>query len=372
MTSSWSGSCLDDPICGRLAASLGLDYIASRPAVVYLNGEYWGLYYLQERADEHYIEANTGMDKDSIDLIGNWWGLVESGYSEDFMEMYNFAATSDLSDPFNFDSLCRMIDLENFIDYTLLEIFIGNHDWPSNNMKMWKSRTAGSKWRWIFIDGDAALFNPNYDGFHFALTEQTDDGPSDAQATMLLRKLMENKLFSDRFFERFQEIMENELNYETVRRHYSEAMTGIAGEMRDQIDRHAFPDSYSLWCEALRETDEFLASRACTLEAQAKERFGTDLRFQCLKPFTALEVFDVIPNPAKGDFTVRFNSPAPAAINLGIFSPTGQRLAWYDMVTYEGTNSFTFHGDEFPSGLLLGVVQANGRLSSFKILNIKD
>jgi len=167
---SWSKAGIEDYVTLEIARNLNVDMVGAKPVVVYLNGEYWGVYFLQERIDHRYIEANHGVACDNVDLMGNWSGMIEYGENKDFLALTSFIENNDLRIFSNYEIVSNWMDIENFIDYQLFEIFIANEDWPANNMKCWKERDSDGKWRWIYFDGDAALQKPKSDHFSQALS----------------------------------------------------------------------------------------------------------------------------------------------------------------------------------------------------------
>jgi hypothetical protein len=164
-SASWTQSGIEDYITLKMARNLNLDWLATKAVVVYINGEYWGIYYLQERIDDRYIEANHGVEPEKVDLMGNWSGMTEYGDNKDFLALYDFIENNDLSIGANYETVSNWMDIDNFIDYQLFEIFIDNYDWPANNMKCWRERDSDAKWRWIYYDGDAALNKYRSDSF---------------------------------------------------------------------------------------------------------------------------------------------------------------------------------------------------------------
>ena len=66
------------------------------PAIVYLNGEYWGLYGIREKIDEHYVESNHGISSDKVDLLNRDSALV--GTSDHFLKSYDLLMGMPVND----------------------------------------------------------------------------------------------------------------------------------------------------------------------------------------------------------------------------------------------------------------------------------
>jgi len=135
-----------------------LDAQAWEPAVVYLNGAFWGLYAFREKLDEHYIAAHHGADPDELDRIectadgtDDWW-RVNQGDWEAFDAMNAFVIDNDLSDPDAWARFQAMADIDNLATAVLAEGYWGNSDWWDNNLKMWRPREDGAPFRWMVFD----------------------------------------------------------------------------------------------------------------------------------------------------------------------------------------------------------------------------
>jgi hypothetical protein len=173
----WRGTLLSDGFFQSLVAHLGPETQAYQPAVLYLNGEYWGVHNLRERYDEHYLELTHGVDADDVVVLGRRLE-VERGEPSDvdeLLELFELLAAelADLQErpvreggrlaPEVRQRLERQVDVDNLIDYLALELFSGNNDWPGNNVRMWRTRSevegitvADGRWRWMIFDLDQA------------------------------------------------------------------------------------------------------------------------------------------------------------------------------------------------------------------------
>ncbi|MCR5389997.1 MAG: CotH kinase family protein [Lachnospiraceae bacterium] len=132
------------------------------PYVMFLNGEYWGVYWLTEKFDETDIAGHYSLDKDDIVYIKD--GEIESGEEDDIVlyeNLLSFFEQNDLSDPDIYEKACEIVDMRSLLDYYAAEIYISNNDWPYHNFGLWRTRSKkpgkynDGKWRWVFFDLDA-------------------------------------------------------------------------------------------------------------------------------------------------------------------------------------------------------------------------
>ena len=130
-----------------------INYQAYRQSILYLNGEYWGTYNLRERPDKRYIRNHFDLDDDEIDLIENL-GEVKEGDLVNWLALQDFLANNDFSNEANFTTLKNWVDLDEYMDYVIFNLFIDNQDWPGNNNRRFRERVAEGKWRFLSYDLD--------------------------------------------------------------------------------------------------------------------------------------------------------------------------------------------------------------------------
>lgn len=149
-----------DGLMHTLAIPMNIDYQAYQPVVYFINGRYTGLQALMERANADYLKANYGLDEEEVDLvnISDVTGPVASKGSLDaYNELVAFLESGDNKTEEFYNEACKRIDMDEYIDYQILEQFIVNVDWPGNNAKLWRERKDGSRFRWIAFDLDYGL-----------------------------------------------------------------------------------------------------------------------------------------------------------------------------------------------------------------------
>lgn len=327
---SWMHSGAEDFISNRYVANLNLDRVSSRPVVLYLNGEYWGIYFISERIDEHYLETYYDITTDEVDIIGNWYGLVESGDSTEFAALYYYIENHDISDDAEFRHVESMIDIDNFIDYNIFQIFAANYDWPANNMRCWRERKPGSKWRWLFYDGDACYGEPDYDMFAHALDTSDNQWPTNGVSTLFFRKLMQNDIFRSKFFSRFENVLNEKLYYLNTSPTLKYAERIIQPEIYRQMNRFGIPYSYEAWEESIGKIDKFLNERACWLNKHLFEHFGVELKLidcqtNSINEHLKEKSLSVSPNPIRNQFTLNFLPTHSATYSFYLVSLTGER-----------------------------------------------
>lgn len=188
----------------------GLNFatLSHMPYVLFINGEYWGFYWLNEKYDAEYIEYYYGVDADNVILVKN--ESISVGTEEEyemFCEMEKFIQENDMADKENYDKLCEMIDIDSFIDYYATMIYIGRReDWPLGNLAAWRSREvtnekyADGKWRWMLFDCNSMCMGN--DGAKADFDNLVYMVKSIADRSTTFASLWESEVFRQKFQER--------------------------------------------------------------------------------------------------------------------------------------------------------------------------
>lgn len=225
---------------------MDLDYQAYQPSVVYLNGEYWGIHNIREKISEHFIASNHNIDPDNVDLIEfAEHPEAKNGSIELYLDFMADLEAADMSNPDDYQAVLTHIDLDNFIYYMATEIFYANTDWPATNVKLWRDRTPGGKWRWILYDTDHGfnLYSGegdfNLDMFEHTLQTNPDllKYSNPLWATFTFRKLMENDDFKTSFLLRLNELMNTVFTTDRMIGIIDSLAAGIETEMPQHEER---------------------------------------------------------------------------------------------------------------------------------------
>ncbi|MBO4602649.1 MAG: CotH kinase family protein [Salinivirgaceae bacterium] len=228
-----------DAMITHLVANNNIDIQAYQPAVVYLNGEYWGILNIREKLNEYYVESHyPHVDHDKVDILaGKGNGVTASeGDMDDYNAMMDFISSHDLTDDANYQQVAAQIDIDEYIEYLVSEIYGGNDDWPHNNVKMWKSKKNGGRWRWMLYDTDQSYNiwdrdedKATYDKLAKCLTEKGKNG--DTWSNVLLRNLVKNTTFRNELANRFADRMNYEFRPSNVRKLIDSLYNNIKDEM---------------------------------------------------------------------------------------------------------------------------------------------
>lgn len=120
---------LKDYMVGTLCEGLNYSVLKSRPCYLFLNGEFWGVYFIQEFCNEDYVREHYGIKKENVELIKAIPDYLDKVVGE-----------KDLSVEKNYNELCDIIDISSYIDYYATMIIIARWgDWPGSNEAFWRT-----------------------------------------------------------------------------------------------------------------------------------------------------------------------------------------------------------------------------------------
>jgi len=208
-----------DAFMTSLVEDWDLEVQNSQGAHVYINGKYWGIYNIREKLNRYYLAAHHDVDKDSLDIMAHKL-TRKRGSTIHYRKMIKFIENHNFADQVNFDSLNTLMDIDNFMDYKIAQIYFDNED-AGGNIKYWRPQTEDGRWRWILYDTDWGFCLHDDDGYknnslQFHLAENGRDWPNPPWSTLILRKLLENEDFKTQFVSRFLDHLNDSFDSDRV------------------------------------------------------------------------------------------------------------------------------------------------------------
>lgn len=265
-----------DGMMTDLVKNLDTDIAAFEPVVLYLNGQYWGHINLREKINEDYLENNHNVDASKIDLL-EYDAAVLEGSNAEYLELLDFLNNNSLSGDANYEIAAKQIDIENFIDYELSQIYFNNRDWPGNNIKYWKPQAEDGKWRWIMFDTDFGFgiyggTDYTLNTVSFALEPNGPSWPNPPWSTFLLRKLVENQKFKFAFINRFADVLNTTFVGSDVVAHIDSMAAIIKPEISRNFSKWNTP-SLGGWEQAVQTMRTFALNRVANVQAHINQQF---------------------------------------------------------------------------------------------------
>ncbi len=234
----WDQATMRDGLTSTLIRDMDIDRMAFQPSVVYLNGEYWGILNIREKVNANFLAENHFVNPDEVNLLEFDGGIVQ-GNNSGYLDITGYLNNNTLENDQKYMQVSDKIDLSNYIQYQLTEIYINNKDWPGNNIKYWNTNSPGSRWRWIIYDTDfgfsiwetaAYAFNT----LAYSLESNGPGWPNPPWSTLLFRRMTSNKGFRNQFVNQFADRLNT--NFTAARVNY--AIDSIKEVFLPEIDAH--------------------------------------------------------------------------------------------------------------------------------------
>ena len=228
-----------DVILQDLISNRNLETQKSEIIVLFLDGEYWGVYNIMENYDEHYIANNYDIDDENVIIVKKH--KIESGVESDidlFDQDMSSIIDENMSDPVYYKKACELLDVKNFAWYSAFNVYIANRDsiFQNNNWSMWRAKTpvqnvlnADGKWRMLVFDNElsTSLFSDgkDYNSIMFRDIFNETSRISKNLGSKLLNSLLKNSEFKNMFINDLSDIrnIDFEINYahEYIKKKYS-------------------------------------------------------------------------------------------------------------------------------------------------------
>ncbi len=234
----FGGTHFRDAMITHLVAGNNIDIQAYQPAVVFLNGEYWGILNLREKLNEDYIENHYPyVSADDVDLMAasdvTQTISPSEGDGKDYDALISYIESNDLAKDECYQYVCSLVDIDEYIEYMVSEIYASNNDWPHNNVKIWKSTKRGSRWRWFLYDTDQcySIWRDQSGDDKLGTCLEERDTHGNTWANVLFRNLTKNEKFRNALANRFADRMNNEFLPKNVNHLIDSLFNNISSEI---------------------------------------------------------------------------------------------------------------------------------------------
>ncbi|MCX7728028.1 MAG: CotH kinase family protein [Bacteroidia bacterium] len=256
-------------------AKLHLDERTWSPGVMYLNGQYWGVYEIREKVDdidftEYYYDADI---EDSLYVLKTWGGTwAEYGgaaATNDWNNLKNFILSNNMAIPSNFNYVDSLYDVKSLADYVILNSLSVNSDWLNWNTMWWRGINTNSKqkkWKYTLWDMDATFHHyinytgiPNLGANADPCDPQSLPDPGGQGHVPILNALLQNPNFKQYYIMRYFDLLNGGLSCQRMVTVLDSMINLIAPEMTQHCNK--WGGSYSAWYSNYQALRNFILQR---------------------------------------------------------------------------------------------------------------
>ena len=330
-----------------------------RNSILFLNGEYWGLYLIQEKIDEDFISHNYLIPSENIVLAKN--NQIEEGPKDIFLEFQEFCrnfSQKNLADENIYEEIKKNIDINSLLELFATNIYILNLDWPARNDGEWKNfgefqegnEYSEGKWRFIIFDLDysmgaefSGVGSPSVDNFK---NLQDRSKLKQAPVNIFYGLIINNTDFQNRFVNLYCDYANDVYNIEKVQKlieEYREEYTDMMAQSLlrwSEIKFNSELEGYSYYklnfLKGLDSLYDFFEQRPKFTFQHMKEFLGLkgdliNLTIE-IKGKGKIQINSIIPNFVNGKWTGKYFSRIP--INIKAISDPGYNFKeWGGYIT---------------------------------------
>ncbi|HPR32949.1 MAG TPA: lamin tail domain-containing protein, partial [Prolixibacteraceae bacterium] len=266
----WEGTFFRDPLLQYITQGQMKNAVQSyQPAVLFINGAYWGIINVRDKYDEQYFVSNYHVASNNIDHLRygyddyHHFGLyIESGDSSEYVEMVRFMVNNDLSVQSNYEYIESLMDMGSYIDWVIQEIYVANPSWRHNH-EWWRDKTNKGKWQWMNVDMDRGFDRANVKSN--LLDDFIENSYSGAKhGDPIFKNLIKNEYFKNYFIHRYVTHVNTTYNPDRIIRVIDSLQNNIRGAMPDHIARWSSDNrikSIDDWNNNVEELREFARER---------------------------------------------------------------------------------------------------------------
>ena len=267
------GAHVRDAYCQTLSglADLHLDERTSESCVLYINGQYWGVYEYREKVDDSdFTNRYYDQGRYDIDFLKTWGGTwTEYGNGVDWYDLVDFITGNDMTVQANYEQAVSELNEMSLIDYFILNSYVVCADWLNWNTAWWRGRNPdgdGRRWRYALWDLDNTFgHGANYTGLPDTGAEADPCNPENmgdvgGQGHIpVLNALMDNDEFWATYINRWADLGNTHFSCDNMHAVLDSMIAVIDPEMPRQIER--WGGDYATWQSEVQQVHDFIDTR---------------------------------------------------------------------------------------------------------------
>jgi hypothetical protein len=234
----------DELLTGIAGTNTYLYTQAMKPVVLYLGGQYWGVYYMRERFSDDYVASHMNVSEESVDILKYADATVQCGDSKDFHALRKFTRENDMSKQENYDYLASQICVESLVDWYICRTYAADRD--VGNIRRCRSSESDGKWYWMYFDLDWGFFRKEGAPVTYILSHGNGD-------IELIHAVLSSEAGRNLYLTRWAELLETNLNETYILGYIDNLVAQIESEMpRDRARWGKTMDQWNYYVDYIR------------------------------------------------------------------------------------------------------------------------
>lgn len=246
-----------DDLANSITEDLKIDQQHNKHIILFINGEYWGIYTIKERVDNYFFQNRNGVDDNDITILDQEYDIQGGGHQVDSDEMVSleqYIVSNDMTIESNYHYVLEKIDVDNYIDYMCSEIFLSNEDWVYSNVVLWrktgpfnpnKPAPHDGRFRWAFYDFDGAFGGDCNQAYYTVNTLNAATVASGLYSsyTRVFRGLLDNLTFRKKFINRMCDLLNSHFKSNRLKEKIEALYNKITPSMLENVQRWRYPST---------------------------------------------------------------------------------------------------------------------------------
>lgn len=189
--------------------------------MVFVDGEFWGLYLMREAIRPESLAERAGCAVEEIRMVEN---VYPAQIAPEYGELYRLVTEQNAGSEKIYRQILEQMDVDSFLEYYCANLYFGNPQFDSFSTTVWRQEGEDSvgKWHWEFTDATDTLGRnslSNYSVNTYLCPQVSGD--------LFFQGLLKNPDFAESFRRRMQAYAE-----EWTREQVEEALTPILEKYR--------------------------------------------------------------------------------------------------------------------------------------------
>ncbi|MFK7756327.1 MAG: CotH kinase family protein [Flavobacteriales bacterium] len=255
----------------------GIETQLYKPCVLFLNGEFWGYHGIRENYNKHYFSSYYDVNKDSLDFISEGpsdivpGGVVaDEGDMQAFDALLDYIENNDISTTDGYEYVSNEVDRLSLATIYISEMFVGNQDWPGNNVKLWRPIDNSRKWHWCLVDTDiAGAENTDFNDFSLDIPE----GEGSYTEPIIL-SMLSNSEFLNFYINRWADLLNTRLLPENTGPKLDAIKAKMTPVIEEQHERWFSPEPLEPWLENMNDQKAWMEARVPVVWDELEEYYS--------------------------------------------------------------------------------------------------